>query len=183
MYVSKNTWTPSRLERERRDFFDTRVSGRPEAWNCIRTASELFREGDVSTAQTMMNASSLTVPTGDMVEGVYDSTGAYYQLPDWTIADPSNLQQSGETEVKDDISALKADALTETDQARKNEKGKGKAPTLGEGVALKARLSDRATDINLTVLKTDTIGEIIERVRAESGVSWLVHCKNHLTDM
>lgn len=159
------------MERERKDFFDTRVSGRPEVWSCIKTAAELFRDGDVGTAQTLMNASGLTVPTGDMVEGVYDSTGAYYQLPDWTIADPSNLQQSGEAEPKDDISALKADALTDTDQARKNEKGKGKAPVAGEGVALKARLSDRATDINLTVLKTDTIGEIIERVREESGVS------------
>ena len=169
-YVSKKLWTQSRLERERRDFFDTRTSGRSEVWSCIRSAAELFRQGDVDTAQMMINASGLTVPTGNMVEGVYDSQGAYYQLPEWAVADPVNLQRDEDGDAKD-TSTTKPDAVIESENSRKIGKGKGKAPPAGEGVSLKARLSDRATDIILTVYKTDPISDIVEKIKEEAGVS------------
>ena len=128
----------------------------------------------------MINASGLTVPTGDMVEGVYDSQGAYYQLPEWAVADPANLQRDEDGDGKD-TTTLKPDTVVENENPRKVEKGKGRAPQTGDSISLKARLSDRATDIVLTVYKTDHISEIVERIKEEAGVGPLLFVTHILT--
>ncbi|KAL1899542.1 hypothetical protein Sste5346_002944 [Sporothrix stenoceras] len=148
-WTSRNrVWTRSAIDRERTDFFDTRVTGRSEIWQTLRTALEILWEADLvdaargdtkatagtdaqatatststaaaatpaspasptsptspttssaisaeaaearATAQTILDAADITLPTGDMAQGAYDAFGNYYALPSWIVSDPTNL--------------------------------------------------------------------------------------------
>ena len=116
------------LERERRDFFDTRVTGREEVWQAIHAALELMWEADsalraartsrpeqsqgeeeeeeeedavshceeerstaLATAQSILTAAEITLPTGDLARGAYDITGNLYSLPHHIVSDPMNI--------------------------------------------------------------------------------------------
>lgn len=57
-------WTRSHLEKQRADFFDTRVTGSPEIWTALRRVSEMLRAGDVGNAQAIMDAANVSCPTG-----------------------------------------------------------------------------------------------------------------------
>jgi hypothetical protein len=180
VYKSKQKWTPSLLKREREAFFDTRVSGRAEVWSCIKMATELLRQGDLETAQSIVDAADVTVPTGDMVEGVYDQAGGYYQLPNWVVADPSNIREDNEedlrkvatTETAPQESSEADIKVVDKEESKKEEKGKGKLLGKDEStIKIKARLSDRATDVIIWVGKDETVHAIIGRIREEAGVS------------
>ncbi|KAK8052699.1 hypothetical protein PG996_012000, partial [Apiospora saccharicola] len=132
-WVSKNrTWTRPQLVRERADFFDTRVTGRPEIWQTIRGALEVLWEADaaarittgdntaapaneneegggggepqsgnnnadndtaLATAQSILKAAEVTLPTGNLANGVYDALGTYYAVPEWIVSDPVNVAE------------------------------------------------------------------------------------------
>ncbi|KAL8950127.1 MAG: hypothetical protein Q9222_003827, partial [Ikaeria aurantiellina] len=63
---SKRTWTPSQLLKERTEFFDTRVTGHAEIWGSLRLVTDLLRAGEVESAQGILDAAAITVPTGDL---------------------------------------------------------------------------------------------------------------------
>lgn len=50
----------------REEFFDTRVTGRAEAWHAIRMAIEMMGE-DLETAQTILDAAGVVLPTGQFL--------------------------------------------------------------------------------------------------------------------
>ncbi|KAK3400191.1 hypothetical protein B0T20DRAFT_179214 [Sordaria brevicollis] len=142
-WISENRqWTRSALDRERTEFFDTRVTGRQEIWQTIHAALEILwhqaqkdaaiaasiaqQNGDgtlaapsdyegedrhtqhsddeeeendrsiaLATAQTILGAAEITLPTGDLAQGgAYDSLGNYYQLPEYIVSDPMNIATS-----------------------------------------------------------------------------------------
>lgn len=143
-WISHNrVWTRSALDRERAEFFDTRVTGRQEIWQTIHAALEILwhqsqkdaavvaslaqqngegtlaaasdyegedrhdahSEGEdeensersiaLATAQTILGAAEITLPTGDLAQGgAYDSLGNYYQLPEHIVSDPVNISTS-----------------------------------------------------------------------------------------
>ncbi|KAJ4403863.1 hypothetical protein N0V85_004999 [Neurospora sp. IMI 360204] len=49
----------------------------------------------LETAQTILSAAEITLPTGDLAQGgAYDSLGNYYSLPEHIVSDPTNLSTS-----------------------------------------------------------------------------------------
>jgi len=58
--------------RRREEYYDTRVTGRKEVWDILRLAVETMDNGDLATAQEILNASEITIPTGTFIGiGVY----------------------------------------------------------------------------------------------------------------
>jgi hypothetical protein len=45
----------------------------------------------MATAQSILDAADITLPTGDLYNGAYDAFGNYYQMFHHIVADPQNL--------------------------------------------------------------------------------------------
>ncbi|KAJ5770994.1 uncharacterized protein N7511_003045 [Penicillium nucicola] len=94
----RRTWTRAQLDQERTEFFETRVTGRAEVWAAIASAISLMRTGDLATAQSIVDAAGITVPTGDLCEGCYDQQGVLYRLPQCIVSDPENMAVMTDTD-------------------------------------------------------------------------------------
>ena len=188
------TWTHSELERERSEFFETRVTGRPEIWGALKNVSELLREGELATARGILEAAGVTTPTGNLIEGCYDEAGNLYRLPETIILDPTNVipdettrqcnrnsNIDGETMVG--LSEAKSVALdsgqtenigkeeedSEVTERRREEKGKASER---DAVKVKCRLSDRGgPDVVIVLGRSQTVGALARRVQSETDVS------------
>ncbi|KAL4985823.1 hypothetical protein BDW68DRAFT_164418 [Aspergillus falconensis] len=90
-HSKKRLWTRALLDRERTEFFETRVTGRPEVWDALSAALQFMRSGDYETAQSIIDAAGVTVPTGDLCQGVYDEQGVLYRLPRCIVSDPVDI--------------------------------------------------------------------------------------------
>ncbi|MCJ1223673.1 hypothetical protein MMC12_000316 [Toensbergia leucococca] len=169
IWTSKRQWTPSELSKEREEFFDTRVTGRQEVWDTLKMVVALVGEGDVQTAQGILDASGVTLPTGDLINGAYDEVGNFYQLPEHVIMNPVNIVLGSQ----DDI-AKGPDIQEDTDdevERRREEKGKGVLKS-GDYVRVKARLSDRGgPDIVIQLGKEQNIRTLVRRVQEEANIS------------
>ncbi|KAK1755899.1 hypothetical protein QBC47DRAFT_402063 [Echria macrotheca] len=203
-WSSRNrVWTRAALRRERVEFFDTRVTGRQEVWQTLHAALEVLwtadavarygqRSGDaegpseedpaiaLATAQTILDAADITLPTGDLAQGAYDALGNYYSLPEHIVSDPSNISgQPGSSDepLGDTKADLTAGETTEErdddhDEAERRREEKGKAVVDARDlVTIRARLSDGTKDINVSVGKGDTIRSIARRIEEEAGLS------------
>ena len=187
-HSKRRSWTPAPLARERREFFETRVTGRPEVWAALSSTISLMRAGDLATAQSILDAAGITIPTGDLCEGCYDEQGVLYRLPQCILSDPENLVNTAsgdatpvETGQDDDIETL-SDGRLATDDAsgdeliadierRRDEKGKTSERDL---IHVQARLSDRGgPDLVLSVGKNQSVGFLARKVQQEAGVSSL----------
>lgn len=169
MWHSKRQWTRLELDRERQEFFETRVSGRPEIWATLKVVTGLVTEGEIQTAQGILDASAVTVPTGDLMNGAYDEVGNFYQMPEYIISDPNNVfPGSQENMVKGENTS---DATDEDEvERRREEKGKGVLKT-GDVIRVKARLSDRGgPDIIISIGKDQTIRVLVRRIQEEVNV-------------
>ncbi|KAI1102760.1 hypothetical protein F4804DRAFT_312194 [Jackrogersella minutella] len=190
------TWTRSELDTERADFFDTRVTGRPEVWQVLKAALEVLWEADEShstgepndddgtgglaTAQSILRAAEVTLPTGDMSNGAYDALGNYYALPEWIVSDPVNVADEGSAKKrKGDVRGKDDDDLTGEDDTmeeldedeeamrRREEKGKGVAD-LRDMVKVRARLSENLPDVVISVGPGETVRSFARKVAEES---------------
>lgn len=183
-HSKRRIWTRDELDRERREFFETRVTGRPEIWAALSAAVTLMRENDLATAQSIVDAVGVTIPTGDLCEGCYDEQGVLYRLPQCIVSDPTNMAQTSphtpsSTQEDEDTEAL-SDGKLATDDAsvdeliaedaerRRDEKGKTKERDL---ICVQARLSDRGgPDLTLMVGKGRSVGFLARKVQQEGGV-------------
>jgi hypothetical protein len=188
--------------KERTEFFDTRVTGRPEIWQTIRAAMDIMWESDtarrsgaateednstaLATAQSIFSAAEITLPTGDLANGVYDASGNYYPLPEWIVSDPTNAVESDDeaTElnlerkakrgntVRQDGAEEEAEEEAEDDEAarRREEKGKGVADDR-ELVKLRARPSEGDKDITITISPNESVRSVARKLLEEAGVS------------
>ncbi|KAJ5724589.1 hypothetical protein N7493_006317 [Penicillium malachiteum] len=194
----RRIWTRATLDRERREFFETRVTGRAEIWAAVETAITLMRGGDLATAQSILDAAGITVPTGDLCEGCYDEQGVLYRLPQCIVADPENIAPNSglgsrsraeylgedtetERQEEEDLEGL-SDGKLATDDAsgdeliqsahdlerRRDEKGKTRERDL---IRVLARLSDGGRDLMLLVGKNQSVGFLARKVHQEAGIS------------
>ncbi|EKV06133.1 hypothetical protein PDIG_79110 [Penicillium digitatum PHI26] len=174
MWRSKRrTWTRAQLDHERIEFFETRVTGRPEIWAAVSTAISLIRSGDLVTAQSIIDAAGITVPTGDLCEGCYDEQGVLYRVPQCVVSDPENMVPSSSRTASEDGGSAgyeEPDAGTLSDgklatddvsgdelvlqdvERRREEKGKTRERDL---IRVCARLSDRGGPDILLSLQDD----------------------------
>ena len=130
---------------------------------------DLLAEDDIATAQGILDASAITLPTGDLVNGAYDEAGNFYQMPEHVVGDPSNVIPASRDEIvkAQDIQ----DATDEEDlERRREEKGKGVVKS-GELIKVKARLSDRGgPDLVISVGKEQTVRILIRKIQEEANV-------------
>ncbi|KAK0933795.1 hypothetical protein LTR29_014663, partial [Friedmanniomyces endolithicus] len=77
------------------------------AWIAIRRVCELLREGELGTAQAVLDAAALTTPRGSVGRGkgsdgrrggVWDSGGGFYEVPGWVVGDPLDVVEDLEKE-------------------------------------------------------------------------------------
>ncbi|MCJ1314270.1 hypothetical protein MMC25_007950 [Agyrium rufum] len=180
----RRTWTRREIDREREEFFDTRVTGRPEIWGALRIVVGLVAEGEIDTAQGILDASGVTVPTGDLINGVYDEHGNLYHLPEVVASYPDNMveeekstvvgEEDGDGEDDDDDpddDGLPGEQISEEEkERRREEKGKTVLKS-GEGIKVRARLSDRGgPDVVVEVAKEQTVRFLIRRIQSEVGI-------------
>lgn len=154
------------------------MTGRQEVWAALATATALMRDGDFATAQSIIDAAGVTVPTGDLCEGCYDETGALYRLPQCIVSDPDNIVDSPADGIDNDAISdgkLGADEASEDElipddiERRREEKGKTSERDL---IKVKARLSDReGPDLTISIGKTQSVGLLARKVQGEAGIS------------
>lgn len=215
-WVAKNrTWTRPQLVRERADFFDTRVTGRPEIWQTIRGALEVLWEADaaarttgnnaapaneneegggggepqsgggaddtaLATAQSILIAAEVTLPTGNLANGVYDALGTYYAVPEWIVSDPVNVAEGSAEDPKandeEDLTGGEetAEDIDEEEALRRREE-KGKAVAdVRDLIKIRARLSENSRDIILTIGTNESVRSVIQKIKEEASVGcWI----------
>ncbi|KAH8808313.1 ubiquitin domain-containing protein [Xylogone sp. PMI_703] len=185
IWKSRNrVWTRSQLDKERRDFFDTRVTGRPEIWQTIRVALEILwtggdiddDDGGVATAGQIFEAAGITVPTGDLANGVYDALGAFYSLPEWIVSDPTNMQEDAEDEessVGGEGGKTADDDELDEEEVLKRREEKGKAVISAKDlIKVKARLSEgNGADVIVNIGKNDSVRLLSRKILEEAGIT------------
>jgi hypothetical protein len=160
----------------------------------LKNVSDLLREGELVTAQGILEAAGVTTPTGNLIEGCYDEAGNLYRLPETIILDPTNVMPDemtrqpnrnsnidGETMVG--LSEAKSAALdsgqmediekaeedSEATERRREEKGKASER---DAVKVKCRLSDRGgPDVVILLGRSQTVGALARRIKSETDVS------------
>lgn len=146
-----------------------------------------MRENDLTTAQGILDAIGVTLPTGRLEEGGYDEAGNLYRVPNALLSDPTNLQPdqeedgAGETETVVGADAKEpANLKVIEDEEDKDvivddnvREDKGKAPVEKDAVKIKCRLSDRGgPDVVVAMGKNQNVAALIRLIREEAEVCW-----------
>ncbi|KAL1844695.1 hypothetical protein VTK73DRAFT_2014 [Phialemonium thermophilum] len=153
------------------------------------------RVSALAMAQTILDAADITLPTGDLAQGAYDLMGNYYQLPEYVVSDPINISlvehhhhhhhragsRSGcfgdnkpgftageESADEDDLEDDDDDEDGEIEQSRE-EKGKA-VLDVRDLVPLKARLSEGALDVSLSIGRGERVRSVAQKIREKSGL-------------
>ncbi|ESZ94579.1 hypothetical protein SBOR_4990 [Sclerotinia borealis F-4128] len=182
-------WTRRELDRARTEYFDTRVTGRPEIWQAIRASLEVMwkggeigeGDGGLGTAQTILNAAEVTLPDGDMaIGGCYDSSGAHYSVPEHIVSDPANIlddamaQATGKSDDEGDL-AEEIEGVGEEVSRMRETKGKAKAK---EMIAVKARFQYGFNgDVVFKVGKNDLVRSLVKTITEKLEISPPKHVK------
>lgn len=182
MWTSSRTrpWSRREIDRERVEFFDTRVTGRPEVWQSIHAALVLLWDGDpdgLINAQALLMAAEVTVPSGDLTGQVYDSLGALYSIPEHVVSDPTNIgeEEEGEEAERDDYEREDGEGSEETTESirarRREDKGKAVQRPESELLRVQVRLSDGRPDLFMKVGRDESIRSLQRRILDDSSVS------------
>ncbi|CZS90945.1 uncharacterized protein RCO7_01338 [Rhynchosporium graminicola] len=185
----ERTWTRAQIDAERIAFFDTRVTGRQEIWQAIRTALEVLwaggepeEDGDrLATAQVILKAAGVTIPSGNLTRDVYDGLGARYDLPDYVVSDPTNLVELSTKSVRDDGNKSEDGGAREDEDElwRKEEIRRGKAVVKSEDMTdIRVKLSDRETPpLVVSVNKQDLVRIITQTINDEAELESPKHIR------
>lgn len=131
-------------------------------------------DGGIATAQMMLNASGITIPSGDLaVGGAYDATGQHYKLPEQIVSDPTNLAPSPEAPPHNDESDKDVES-EEPDEdeilRRREEKGKAVVSTK-DLMNVRCRLSDGPIpDLVVSIGKDDSVRLLAKKLLEEATV-------------
>lgn len=138
--------------------------------------------GGLAMAQGILRAAEVTLPTGDLANGAYDSLGNYYALPEWIVSDPINVAEDSRGGANNRRSRIKGDDDVTTggeastdepdeDEAerRREEKGKGVA-IVKDLIQVRARLSENARDVIIGVSATESIRSVARKIAEEAQV-------------
>lgn len=182
---TSRSWTTGQLARERNIFFETQVTGRREVWSAVQLATEMVREsGDLAGAKAVLDASGCTCPTGRLAEGVWDERGELYKMPKWVVSDPVNVVEggtgldgaddgragAGDEDEQDDDDDDDDDEVAKDGTTTQDEKPGDPQPGDANAITFKARLSDRATDVEITAFGDAPVKSLIKKIRAKAQV-------------
>lgn len=163
------------------------MTGRKEIWNGLKQVIECLREGDLADAQGILDALSVTLPTGKIEEGAYDEHGNLYKIPEAVISDPTDIIEdttdvdgqtvTGTSEIDALAAKLEAAEATNMDVSKEESTGeqtkeaKGKAPVEKDAMKVKCRLSDRGgPDVIVLLGRSQRVGLLGQRIREETDV-------------
>lgn len=132
-------------------------------------------------AQTILSAAEISLPTGDLANGAYDSLGNYYALQEWIVCDPTNVVDEGDDDTKAHLPGGADNGntddydddgqLDETDPEESSKEGRGKAVVdVREQVTLRARLSESGRDCQVTVVYSESVRSVAKKVAEVTSV-------------
>ncbi|CAO2650544.1 Nn.00g018360.m01.CDS01 [Neocucurbitaria sp. VM-36] len=155
------TWTRSRLEKERKDWWDTQVTGSQEIWGAVRLAAQYLQAGELQEAQTMLDVTGCTCPTGLLWKGVYDPTGVQYRVPEWVVVEPDGLAE--EEDAQGEAAISPASAHAPIDGAQEPEED-----DKDDAQLVRARTSHNQRDVLISVRRKETVASIIEKLKKQA---------------
>jgi hypothetical protein len=158
------TWTRSRLEKERNDWWDTQVTGSQEVWGAIRLAAQSLQIGKLRDAQQWLETMECTCPTGCLWKGVYDSTGVMYKLPEWLIVEPEGLAAE---ESDDNMASGPAGTAAADEEAQELDDDEDDEPVL-----VRARISRTGRDVVLKLRRSEHVASIVEKLKQQAEVCY-----------
>ena len=130
----------------------------------------LLADSDIITAQSILDAAAITVPTGDLKNGAYDEAGNLYQMPEHVISDPQNVIQDQEEEIQKGEATNEGTDDDEAIEKKREEKGKS-VLKIDDMIKVKARLSDRGgPDVIIPLGKDQVVRILVRRVQEEANV-------------
>ena len=143
------------------------MTGHVEIWATLKIVVGLVQEGDIPTAQSILDAAAITLPTGDLKNGAYDEAGNLYQMPEHIVSDPTNIiLDQPRDEIKGELSMDGTD--DEEMERKRDEKGKS---VVKDMIRIKARLSDRGgPDVVVSVGKDQVVRTLARRIAEEANV-------------
>ena len=133
-------------------------------------------DGGLGTAQQILDAADITIPTGDLATGgVYDSLGAHYSLPEYIVSDPQNIAELSVRQSNDDKSGEEAEE--DGDEILRRRQEKGKAVVNAEDlIIIRVKVSDRdETPLKVTISKEDNARIVALKILEEVDVRFLDH--------
>lgn len=155
------------------------MTGTEEIWAALRRASEFLCVGDLASGQAVLDAVNVSCPTGKFARargrervrgGLYDESGALYDIPEWVVTDPRDIVEDTEDKIGIDGADESDDARENDDVVRKREeKGKGRAIDLGEETRAKVRFSDGKADLELVFGAKQNAGVLVRKVLEQRG--------------
>ena len=130
----------------------------------------LLADGDITTAQSILDAAAITVPTGDLKNGAYDEAGNLYQMPEHVISDPQNVVMDKSDEMQKGEVSHEGTDDDEAIERKREEKGKSVLKT-GDIIKVKARLSDRGgPDVVVPLGKDQVVRILVRKIQEEANV-------------
>lgn len=163
--------------RRRVEYYDTRVTGRKEVWDILKLAVESMDNGDLATAQEILNASGITIPTGNLIHGAYDELGTRYELPEYCCSVPRNMIVSSPDIEKHTSNASESEGdVEDLEEIEKRRYDKGKRVIHGNEKTYRviARLSDRfgpGADIPINFEKGQPVKHLIRAVMQKGNIA------------
>ncbi len=160
---ASQAWTRSRLDRERADWWDTRVTGSPEVWATLRAVVDFLQQGDVMNAQALLDAQGCTCPEGQLWRGVFDPTGVGYKIPDWIVVEPNGLveEEEAESSMGEETGLVGQDHTSGRDDAQ---------------YVVRVRISSTAQDFRVNVWRRETIARIRAKLKTQAQVRPRLRC-------
>ncbi|KAH4002053.1 hypothetical protein HBI26_036790 [Parastagonospora nodorum] len=154
---TNQTWTRSRLDKERNDWWDTQVTGSQEVWGAIRLAAQSLQAGKLRDAQGWLETLECTCPTGCLWKGVYDSTGVLYKVPEWLIVEPEGLVPE---ETEEDDQGGPAGGVDETQDDDDDEED--------EPVLVRVRISRDGRDVTVKLRRKEPVASIVDKIKEQA---------------
>jgi hypothetical protein len=195
--------TVTELRAARHEFFDTRTNGRTEVWAALRLVCEMVEQGELRSAQAVLDAAGCTCPSGDLwggrKGGIFDERGERYVVPAWVVNRPEGIiDDAGSGAVDDESMAGIVDDDVEKEPGRDSDvdddnlnaatagfaaaspRSKGKERVVHEDIELhgremkvKGRLSHNAKDLALKIGEDDNVAILIKIIRRDAEVNAL----------
>ena len=139
--------------------------------------SESVRDRDITTAQGILDAAGVTLPTGRLEEGSYDEAGNLYRIPETILSDPTNVREGDDGDdatvvgVPESKEAKMIDKPISKTSNEPSSDEKGKAVVDKDAMKIKCRLSDRGgPDVIVLLGKSQTVGALAQRAKDEGQV-------------
>lgn len=145
-----------------------------------------LRRGEVQSAQTLLDATGCTCPSGELWRTIYDESGIKYTTRNdlWIVFEPMGLVAEEEEVERSEGEGEAERAAGEDEEQDKelesaeasSEKGKGKAL---ETFKVKCRLSSTGQDLIIEMHSGEKVGSLIKKLTdaAKVGVGSTAHIR------